>query len=136
MREYTCREVKIPFSHVNTLRQAGKLEIWMDYASVSSLYKSPEMFVGGKQPINFMIWYFISACVFLFSINSGLLDDGYVALTMLVFCLILYVAGQKSKAEMKSFEASKEKRLYEAMQTFNVWVYKMSEEDAAHYYRK
>ena len=41
------------------------------------------------------------------------------------------VVGQKYQAKMKSFEASKEKLLYERMQFEEVWVYKMSEDAAA-----
>jgi len=133
MREYTCREVKIPFSDMTVLREAGKLKVWADYGSVRRLYTDPEVVVGDKRPINFMIWYVISALAFLLSINSGLLNDGYVALTMVIICLILYVVGQRFQAKMKPFEASKEKRLYEAMQTINEWVYKMTEECAEPY---
>ena len=133
MKEYTCREVKIPFSDMKLLREAGKLKVWADYGSICTLYTHPEMVVGDKPPINLMTWYVVSAVAFLLLINSGLLNDGYAVLTMVIICLILYVAGQRSQAKMKSFESSKEKRLYETMQTFNEWVYKMNEECAKPY---
>jgi len=133
MREYTCREVKIPYSDMTVLRQAGKLKVWADFGTVSILYKSPEMIVGDKQPINFMTWYVLAAVAFLLSINLGLLNDGYVVLAMVIICLILCVVGERSQAKMKSFEANKEERLYETMQTFNEWLYKMTEECAEPY---
>jgi hypothetical protein len=47
MREYTCREVKIPYSDMTVLRQAGKLKVWADFGTVSILYKSPDLVCFG-----------------------------------------------------------------------------------------
>ena len=136
MKSFSCDEVDISHSKLVELRQAGKLNLGMGQEDAAKIANDPRYAPKTTANAAFKFWNFVTTAGFFYAVYLSFTDAWWWIVIGLFGCMVVFRANKKGHTQNYLDAAFADEEFYEKLRMHNVWLFQMSEEDAAPFYRK